>query len=65
MLKQKYQQLLLYAQFRGITTMEYTQTLWVMQKRATTNSAFGFCDTQANAEKPKELFFANAQKLKN
>jgi hypothetical protein len=36
-----------------------------MRKRATAQIAhLVFADTQANAEKPKELFFANADKKK-
>jgi len=36
--------------------------LYAMRKRATAQIAhLVFADTQANAEKPKELFFANAE----
>ncbi len=43
--------------------MWFTQLLYAMRKRAhRTNSTFGFANTQANAKKPKELFFAHAQR---
>ena len=41
--------------------MAYIQTLYAMLKKPTAQIAhLIFADTQANAEKPKELFFADA-----
>ncbi len=41
----------------------YTQLLYAMRKKEPTAQIahLVFADTQANAEKPKELFFANAR----
>ncbi|MFD0836697.1 hypothetical protein ACFQ0I_13040 [Mariniflexile aquimaris] len=41
----------------------YTSTFYAMLKKPTAQIAhLVFADTQANAEKPNELFFANANK---
>jgi hypothetical protein len=57
MIKEKYKQLFLARRFTGINTREYTQTLYAMLKKPTTQIAhLFFADTQAKAEKTKELF---------
>jgi hypothetical protein len=44
------------------TGVAFTHTLYAMLKKPTAQIAhLVFADTQANAEKPKELFFANAR----